>query len=233
MKFKYKTYLTGGALRDELLGLTPKDYDYVMLAPSFDAMKQALIEQGAKLYVEKPQFLTIRANHPTLGSVDFACGRGDGIYTDGRHPDSVTLTQDIFEDLERRDFTINAIAKDVETGEMIDPHCGIQDIENKVIRCVGDPTKRFNEDKLRMLRAVRFSVCKGMRIDPETSFAIHNIGYASNFNAVSVERIREELVKMFTSDSYKSMEWLFNVYTRLGDLVKARGIWFIPTIKAK
>ena len=153
---KYKTYLVGGAVRDEILGKPNKDLDYVMLAPSFDAMRGALLDAGCKIFIEKPEYLTIRANHPILGSVDFACARADGNYSDGRRPDSTDITSDLVKDLSRRDFTMNAILREPETGHVIDFFDGIADAKAGLIRCVGDPAARFREDGLRILRALRF-----------------------------------------------------------------------------
>lgn len=229
---KFKTFLVGGAVRDSIMGRPYKDNDYVVLAPSFEAMKGDLLAQGCKIFVEKPEFLTIRCKHPTLGCVDFAVARKDGIYTDGRHPDSTCVASSLTEDLARRDFTCNAIALDVETGEILDPFDGQKHILNKVIRPVGDPRERLSEDKLRAFRALRFCVTKGMSIHFLLASAIRELK-TEDFNNVSTERIREELLKMFISDSQFSFHLLNNEYSNLWGVIVKRGIWFRPTTEGR
>jgi tRNA nucleotidyltransferase/poly(A) polymerase len=228
----FKTYLVGGAVRDELLGIPCKDLDYVVLAPSFDALRQALLDSGCKIFVEKPEFLTFRAKHPTLGTTDFACARKEGEYTDGRHPDAVEVATTIEEDLARRDFACNSIAKDVITGELVDPYGGIKDTKDKMLRCVGNPLIRFSEDRLRVFRAVRFAVQKRFIIEHNTSMAMHEFAYP-DFAPVSTERIRDELHKMFVKDAAFSFHLLQKVYPNLWTVVEQRGIWFKPTTEAK
>lgn len=224
----FKTYLVGGAVRDELLGIPCKDLDYVCLAPSFEAMRETLLELGCKIFVEKPEFLTIRARHPSLGCVDFACGRADGNYADGRRPDEVKVTTNLIEDLGRRDFTCNSIAKDIETGKLVDPFNGAKDIANRVLRCVRGARARFDEDKLRMFRAVRFAVTKNFRMDHDIANAI-GAYTPMQFKAVSTERIREELIKAFKHDGQKAFKLLSNDFPLLWEIVNQRGIWFKPT----
>ena len=230
MKHTFKTYLVGGAVRDEMLGLPCKDLDYVVLAPSFDAMRDALLADGCKIFVEKPEFLTIRAKHPTLGCVDFACARTDGIYSDGRRPDSTGIATDIVQDLSRRDFTVGAMARDIETNELIDPFNGQKDLANRVLRAVGNPNDRLMEDKLRAFRALRFSVTKELIIEDSLSFAIKQLP-REEFDNVSVERVREELFKMFSYDTYASMHLLFDVYLNLWDVAAEKGVWLKPTLE--
>jgi len=223
----FRTYLVGGAVRDELLGLPCKDLDFVVIAPSFDAMRAMLLEQGCKIFVEKPEFLTIRAKHPTLGCVDFACARKDGNYTDGRRPDAVAVAETLEQDLERRDFTCNAIAKSLEHGRLLDPHKGQKDIEDRLLRCVGSARARMGEDKLRAFRALRFAITKGFRIGTEIQEAIDSLT-PMQFDGVSTERIREELFKMFKHETERSFKLLFE-FRVLCEVVRKRGIWFKPT----
>jgi tRNA nucleotidyltransferase/poly(A) polymerase len=197
-------------------------------APSFAAMREALLVDGCDIFVEKEQFLTIRAKHPKLGCVDFACARRDGNYTDGRRPDSTAITLNLTEDLSRRDFTCNAIAKDVETGEIFDPFNGRKAITDREIVAVGSARARFDEDKLRAFRAVRLAVCKGFRINHEIANAI-NAMTPLQFAGVSTERIREELVKCFRWDANRSFRFLMTDFPVLWDVVNERGIWFKPT----
>ncbi len=225
-----KLYQVGGSVRDKILGVPSKDIDYVIETESFDTMRQYILEQGGNIYLETPQYFTIRAKMPKIGSADFVLARKDGEYKDGRHPESVTAGT-IFDDLERRDFTCNAIAIDVATGETLDPHCGIQDIESKKIRCVGNPLARFTEDRLRIYRAVRFAITKGFNIHPETHAAIVEIA-ENGFDAVSTERIREELFKMAQSNTWL-MFCYWQTYPWLFRIASDRGIWFRPTTEGK
>lgn len=227
---KFKTYLVGGAVRDEILGVKPKDLDFVVLAPSFAAMREALLADGAIIFVEKPEYVTIRCRHPKFGAADFACGRKESNYSDGRHPDSVVITENLVEDLARRDFTIGAIAKDIETKEIVDPFDGRGDIDLRVVRCVGEPNKRFTEDKLRLFRAVRFAVQKNFQIHPNTLAAMHYF-IEDDFNGISTERIREELLKTFQANTRQAIHWIFNELPNLGIIMHKRGVWLEPTTK--
>jgi tRNA nucleotidyltransferase (CCA-adding enzyme) len=229
---KFKTYLVGGAVRDEILGVNPKDLDFVVMAPSFEAMREALIEDGAKLYTEKPQFITIRCHHPKFGAADFACARKEGSYTDGRHPDEVSIADNLEQDLARRDFTIGSMAKDIETGEIFDPFNGRADIRDRIIRCVGNPFDRFNEDKLRVFRALRFAIQKEFYIHDSITEAITSI-IESSYDGVSTERINEELTKMFIVNSWRATYYLFQAHPQLARLMESRGIWLSPTTKEK
>ena len=229
--FKFPTFLVGGALRDELLGVPSKDLDFLVLAPSFDAMREMLVEQGADIFVEKPEFLTIRCKHPVLGVADFATGRVDGESSDGRRPDSVKVTTNIVQDLARRDFTCNAMAKSVVTGAILDLFDGQIAIRSGLIVCVGNPDDRLREDKLRAFRALRFAVTKNFDIDLELQEAIKRLNKA-DFHAISTERIRDELAKMFTVSAGKSFRWLAE-FPCLDEIIEDRGIWFKPTTEKK
>jgi len=226
---KFKTYLVGGAVRDAFLGLPSKDHDYVVSAPSFEAMKQDLLADGCKIFVEKPEYLTIRAKHPVLGCVDFAVIRKDGNYTDGRRPDSTEVAQTLEQDLARRDFTCNAIAKDVEDGSIFDPFDGCIDITQRVLRSVGNPNDRLAEDKLRAFRALRFAVTKHFFLSTELRIAIGEFVLPSDFDGVSTERIREEIYKMFRKDVTFSCHLLINEFPVLWQVILSRGIWLKPT----
>lgn len=216
-------------MRDALLGVESKDIDFAVEAASFEAMESHIIGMGGEVFLRKPEFLTIRARVPSLGAADFVLCRKDGAYSDGRRPESVTAGT-IFDDLARRDFTMNAIAQDVETGILIDPHSGQKDIHDKVIRCVGNAIVRFNEDKLRVFRALRFALTKKFRIEQETNAAIHKFT-AEDFGGVSTERIRDELFKMFAADSHAAAMALFMGFPELGKLALSRGIWLEPTTR--
>lgn len=223
-----KIYKVGGAVRDGLLGLTPKDIDYAVEAPSWDAMRQYILGLGGKIYLEKPEYFTMRAKVPDIGDADFVLCRKDGIYKDGRHPETVEVGT-IFDDLARRDFTINAMAKDIQTGELIDPFLGRQDLNSRMLRFVGDADKRLTEDRLRAFRAARFAITKRCMLHTETYQAVRKLG-PGMFCTVSTERIQEELTKMFWFDSYDTFHHLFEKFPNLGEVVRQRGIWFKPMV---
>ena len=218
-------YKVGGCVRDEILEVRSKDIDYSVEAESFDDMRQAIINRGGEIFLETPQYFTIRANVPNMGACDFVLCRKDGEYVDGRRPESVSVGN-LMDDLARRDFTMNAIAKN-EAGHYIDPFGGMGDIGRKVIRCVGNPMERFQEDYLRILRALRFSITKNMVISPETGIAAMRC--AGGVSEIATERIREELLKMFKCNSIQTIELLQN-YGLLYILAE-KGIWLMPTTK--
>ncbi len=186
----YEAYAVGGCVRDSLLGRTPDDWDITTSAKPEDCKR---------LF---PRTVDTGIKHGTvtvlLGGEGFEVTtyRIDGVYEDGRHPREVTFTASLKEDLRRRDFTVNAMAYNERSG-LVDIYGGMQDIKNRVIRCVGDAWERFDEDALRMLRAVRFSAQLGYRIDEKTREAVKAM--APNLQKISAERIQAELVKLVTS----------------------------------
>ena len=183
----HEAYIVGGSVRDMLLGEVPKD---------FDITTSALPEEIKGLF---PRTVDIGIKHGTVavivkgGKIEVTTYRIDGEYENHRRPKHVDFTSDIKEDLSRRDFTINAIAYNP-AGGFIDPFCGIKDIQKKIVRCVGSATKRFGEDALRMVRAVRFAATLGFEVDGEIKSAIKE--NKEKLNAVSAERVSEELVKL-------------------------------------
>lgn len=223
-----KFYLVGGAVRDFLMGVACKDFDYTVESESFAAMRAAILARGGEVFVEKEMFLTIRAKVPGLGACDYVLARKDGKYTDARRPDSVEPGT-ILDDLARRDFTVNAIAKD-EDGAIIDPFDGEGDVARKLLRCVGDTEKRMSEDALRMLRAIRFSITKGFSLDNNLILFLLNRDSAGLLGAVSIERIREELVKCFGHDTLLTLRVL-NDYPHIRDHIFSRNLLLTPTIK--
>lgn len=186
----YEAYAVGGCIRDCVLGRTPDDWDITTSAKP---------EEIKCLF---PRTVDTGIKHGTvtvlLGGEGFEVTtyRIDGAYEDGRHPTEVTFTASLKEDLRRRDFTINAMAYNDRSG-LADLYGGLSDIEKQVIRCVGDAEERFEEDALRMLRAVRFSAKLGYRIEESTGEAIKAL--APNLQKISAERIQVELVKLVTS----------------------------------
>lgn len=202
-----KYYLVGGAVRDSFLGKNSKDRDYAVEAESFDAMRQDILRKGGKIFLEKPEFQTIRARFGRDTS-DYVLCRKDGAYSDGRHPDEVSVGT-IADDLARRDFTMNAIAT-AEDGSTIDPFGGRADIDNKMIRCVGKADERFGEDALRMLRAIRFSITLGFSMSIEIWSYLKRRGH--ELSSVSEERIREELLKCFSANTPATLSVLSQCY---------------------
>lgn len=232
MSDNIKIFEVGGSIRNELLGLKPNDRDFTVLAPNYEAMKQHLLERGATIYQERPQYVNIKAKFPMeKGSVDFTLARKESFYTDGRHPDSVTPAETIEQDLARRDFTCNAIAREVGTQTLIDPFNGIDDIESKVIRSVGVAKDRFTEDKLRIFRALRFSVTLNFYTHPNVRAAI---GYFTpdDFEAISPERIQVELGKMFEADTQEAFHTLAS-YPYLLEVMAKKGVGLKATILPK
>lgn len=229
-----KFYLVGGCVRDEILGHKPNDIDYSVEAKSFEHMKRHLSENNFKIYVERPEYGTLKAKCPVSGLVsDYTLCRKDGTYSDGRRPDSIEITN-IKNDLSRRDFTINAIAKiEHNDGKMeyYDPFNGIKDIEDKYIRCVGSTYDRLTEDPLRGLRALRFSITKGFLIDPEIFTVMSSDVFKEKFKTLAKERIQTELTKMFKCDTRASMTLLCSLDTTLFSSILPEEIWLMPTLK--
>ena len=185
----HRAYVVGGCVRDSLLGLIPKDWD-ICTSATPEEMRSAfhgchVVETGLKHGT-----LTVVLNHVPYEVTTF---RVDGAYTDHRHPDSVTFVRDVREDLARRDFTVNAMAYHPQEG-LVDAFGGQEDLRAGVIRCVGEPERRFDEDALRILRALRFASVYGMRIEDGTARAIHR--RRGDLAGVAAERIRVELGKL-------------------------------------
>lgn len=223
-----KLYKVGGCVRDKIMGVRAKDIDIACEAKSFDEMRDYVLSTGGKIFVEKPEYNTIRA-HLNGEDADFVLCRRDGTYSDGRRPDSVEIGT-IYDDLARRDFTMNAIAQDMETGQLIDPFGGQEDIKLKRIKCVGNTYARFGEDSLRMLRAIRFGITKGMFL----SWTIEEF-LKSPYNAelllnVSQERIREELNKCFAHDTGLTLQVL-EVFPHVREVLFSRGLKLTATMK--
>ena len=186
----YDAYAVGGCIRDSILGRTPGDWDITTSAKP---------QQVKAIF---PRTVDTGIQHGTVTVLmdkegfEVTTYRIDGEYEDARHPKDVIFTSNLLEDLKRRDFTINAMAYNDETG-LVDAFDGIADLKAKRIRCVGEPTERFTEDALRMMRAVRFAAQLGFRIEDETMEGIRKL--APTLANISAERIQVELVKMLVS----------------------------------
>ena len=185
----FEAYIVGGCVRDKLMGRQIHDTDITtnaipeQIIAAFPDCKN--IPTGIKHGT-----VTIIKNHV---SYEITTYRIDGEYSDSRRPDSVIFTADITDDLARRDFTMNAIAMD-RHGNIVDAFGGKTDIENKLIRCVGDPEQRFTEDALRIMRAIRFASQLGFDIEEKTSEAVHSM--KKRLKNISKERVRDELDKL-------------------------------------
>ncbi len=187
----YDAYAVGGCVRDSILGREPDDWDITTSAmpEQVKSLFRRTIDTGIQhgtvtIMLEKEGF-------------EVTTYRIDGEYEDSRHPKEVIFTPNLTEDLKRRDFTINAMAYNDKVG-MVDEFGGIQDLERKVIRCVGNPEERFCEDALRIMRAIRFSAQLGYSIEENTREAITKM--AATLQNISAERIQAELVKLVVSD---------------------------------
>ncbi len=208
----HQAYLAGGCVRDLLLSREPADYDVATDATPQQVMQIfpqtfAVGEQfGVVLIPDTNGATTAIANGATgvlarqgersHAAVEVATFRSDVGYSDGRHPDEVRFTKDPREDVQRRDFTINGMLLDPATSEILDFVGGREDLQTGIVRAIGDPERRFAEDKLRMLRAVRFAARFDYRTDLATMAAIKKL--APQIHQVSCERVREELTKMLT-----------------------------------
>jgi len=189
-------YFVGGCVRDLLLGISPQDYDIATSAHPDQVMSlfPNTIAVGAQFGVVLVVIGDSDGSKPI--QVEVATYRSDVGYSDGRHPDAVRYSQTAEEDVQRRDFTINGLLLDPFTHEVLDYVGGRSDLERRSIRTIGNPQQRFREDKLRMMRAVRFAARLAYQIEPGTLSAIREL--AREIHQVSRERIRDELDKMLT-----------------------------------
>lgn len=183
-------YFAGGSVRDQLLGLEPKDYDLATSATP-DEVRALFPKSDA---VGAHFGVIIVKGHGEM--VEVATFRTDGSYKDGRRPESIAFSTPE-EDAQRRDFTINGLFQDPVTGDVIDHVNGRADLENCLLRAIGDPTRRFQEDALRLLRAIRFAVITGFEIEEETWRAI--VAHADLLTQISPERIRDEFSRILVA----------------------------------
>lgn len=196
----YEAYAVGGCVRDSVLGREPGDWDITTSASPY---------QVKELF---PRTIDTGIQHGTVTVMEGKEGfevtayRIDGEYEDSRHPKEVVFTSSLEEDLKRRDFTVNAMAYNEEQG-LVDIFGGIQDLKQRIIRCVGNPIDRFTEDALRMMRAVRFAAQLGFAIEEGTRAAIAEL--APNLAKISAERIQAELVKLIVSEHPEEMRTVY------------------------
>lgn len=193
----FGAYLVGGCVRDMILGVQPQDWDICTSALPEEVIE--LFEKTVTTGLKHGTVTVMMGKHP----VEVTTFRSDGDYLDHRHPKNVSFVRDLNTDLGRRDFTMNAMAISAE-GLISDPFGGMEDISNKIIRCVGEPEKRFEEDALRMFRALRFSARLGFEIEENTLAAIRSkAGHAASLSA---ERVRDELEKLLLTKSPETVE---------------------------
>jgi tRNA nucleotidyltransferase/poly(A) polymerase len=243
----FKFYEVGGCVRDEILGLKSKDIDYVAVPSDgllkdvtsaydmFIILKSYLTEEEFELFLVTPDCFTIRAKFPKghkyQGVADFVMARKEiGYIPDTRQPIIVPGT--LYDDLERRDFTLNALAKD-DNGKIIDYFDGMWALENKMLLTPLDAKVTMMDDPLRLLRAFRFSITKGFTISPRIWETCLMDGIVEKLNkVVSQERIRDEVFKMMKHDTLKTLE-LFErirlVNPNILTIMFGKGIWLKPT----
>ncbi len=209
----FEAYIVGGCVRDFLLSKTPNDYDITT---------NALPEETQEVFKDF-KCIDIGKKHGTIAVlinkmlIEITTYRIDGAYTDKRHPESVSFSKNLQDDLSRRDFTVNALAYN-NLNETADFFNGKEDLKNKIIRCVGDPMKRFDEDALRIMRAVRFASQLDFTIEPETEKCIFSL--KDTLSMIAVERIRTELDKLLCGKA------VFDILMKYHDVIAV----FIPEI---
>jgi len=243
----FKFYEVGGCVRDEILGLKSKDIDYVAVPSDgllidvssahdmFDILETHLKEEGFEIFLSTPDCFTVRAKFPKgykyQGVADFVMARKEiGYIPDTRQPIIVPGT--LYDDLQRRDFTLNALAKD-DNGEIIDYFDGMWALENKMLLTPLDAKVTMMDDPLRLLRAFRFSITKGFTISPRIWETCLMDGIVEKLDkVVSQERIRDEVFKMMKHDTLKTLE-LFErirfVNPNILTIMFGKGIWLKPT----
>jgi tRNA nucleotidyltransferase/poly(A) polymerase len=243
MSFKF--YEVGGKIRDEILGLKSKDVDYVAVpnekllekfteaSDMFEVLDKFLTKEKFEIFLKTPDCYTIRARFPKKhkyqGVADFVMARKEIGYVPGtRTP--IVVPGTLYDDLLRRDFTLNAIAKD-DDGTLIDFFDGITDLKYGILRTPLDCEITFDDDSLRILRAVRFSVTKGFKMTGDMITIIENYDYEKKMSVVSEERIREELLKCFKHDSLQTI-LILNKFPKLRDYIFTRTrLWLKPTFE--
>ena len=238
-----RLFEVGGSIRDELMGIdNPPDRDFCAESPDgWEALLAWCKANMNKVFLVTPEFFTVRG---TIGkdAIDIVMCRKDGPSSDGRRPDHVE-SGTLMDDLARRDFTMNAMAREVNLktlepiGEVIDPFGGAFDAEEGVLKCVGDAEERLEEDGLRLLRAVRFAITKDLSLDDDLEDALGcETWWAFVERSVSENRIREELNKMFVHDTSETLRFLFHhcsssaIDFLFGDTTN---IWLKPTMEKK
>lgn len=239
-----RLFEVGGSIRDELMGIdNPPDRDFCAESPEgFAALMVWATRNMKKVFLVTPEFLTIRGMMPNGTSIDVVMCRKDGPSFDGRHPDHVEPGS-LLDDLARRDFTVNAMAREVDPetlepiGEIIDPFGGRDDLLTRTLRCVGDTGERLSEDGLRILRAARFCITKNLGPSNDLGFALKApLQWRFMTATVSENRIREEMQKMFKNDAITAIRFLTTscAHQALDAMLgEDSNIWLKPTMEKK
>ena len=194
----FEACAVGGCVRDSLLGLNPPDYDIATSALPAE-IKEVFADYKLVDIGEKHGTIAVIVSGEKIEITTFRC---DGDYSDSRRPDSVVFTRDLLSDLSRRDFTVNAMAYSEKSG-LTDPFGGEQDLKNNILRCVGEPEKRFTEDALRIMRALRFMAERGFSCEEKTRTALFNL--KDRLSLIAPERIRVEFDRMLLGDYTESI----------------------------
>jgi tRNA nucleotidyltransferase/poly(A) polymerase len=235
----------GGKVRDEILGLKSKDVDYVAVPSDelrndissphtmFGILEECLKQEKFEIFLVTPDCFTIRAKFPEghkyEGVADVVMSRKEVGYIPGtRTP--IVVPGSLYDDLERRDFTLNALAKD-EDGNIIDYFNGLEDLKHGMLRTPLDCKITFDDDPLRILRAVRFSITKKFSMSRSIVEEIFTYDYESKMSVVSNERIREELFKCFKHDTLKTLVTLEEFYRLRNYVFKNNNLWLKPTLE--
>jgi poly(A) polymerase len=241
----FKFYEVGGKVRDELIGLKSKDVDYVAVPHEtlirnvesahtmFGILNEYLKDEGFEIFLVTDHCFTIRAKFPKdhvySGVADFVMARKEIGYIPGtRTP--IIKPGTLYDDLERRDFTLNALAKN-EDGKIIDYFDGIKDLKDGILRTPLDTIETFNDDPLRILRAIRFSITKGFTIPSDMWHDIYHYDYQTKMFVVSDERIREELYKCFKFDTLETLEKLRQFPHLTEYIFRDNKLWLKPTFE--
>ena len=248
----YKLYIVGGYVRDKLLGLKSKDIDYAFefdedfikkyknLSPSdfYTMMNIMLKNEGFEIFLETPSCFTTRAKFPKGHinenlTADFVLCRKEVYLDENTRQPSVEIGN-LYDDLERRDFTVNAIAI-AEDGILIDPFNGSEDLSNKILKCPINAKTSFNDDPLRAIRALRFIVTKNLEIDIDIKESLNDMKMWEKFDkVVSRERVRDELHKMFKFDTFESLNiFKYIPETVIKNIIFKNDIWLKPTAEKK
>ena len=241
---KHEIFEVGGCVRDEILGVSTKDIDFTFVLGNthmtvdqgWDEMLTFLNSQGFKIFLETKDCFTVRAmfpkghQHESLVA-DFVMARKEvGVIAGTRKP--ILELGSLSDDLRRRDFTVNALAKDI-NGVIIDEWNGINDLKEMVLKTPLDPIITLADDPLRLLRALRFSITKEFRIDKSLMEAMLQPGLLKKLqDVVSQERIRAEIQKMMKHDTVKSIK-LIQAVPGLLEVIFTDGMWLMPTTKIK
>lgn len=246
-ELSYILYEVGGAVRDSLLGLKSKDIDYTAVVDAgtddpdaaFLWFHERLENEGYQIFLTASDVFTIRAKFPKghkhEGLVaDFVMARYEEGFIEGTRRPAICRVGTLLDDLRRRDFTVNAIARDMD-GNIIDPFGGMNDLHNKTLICPVNATTSFNDDPLRVLRALRFSITKRFHLSNDIVNGIENLDVNRFIETVSIERVREELDKMFRFNTALTLDRLFSLKELNIELYQYifNQIWLKPTTELK